>query len=36
MADEDLAHFCVTNARSGKVSRPILGDDYCGGLVTDG
>jgi transposase len=33
--NEDLAHFCVTGTRSGKVSRTILGDDYRGGLVTD-
>jgi len=33
--NEDLAHFCITGTRSGKVSRTILGDDYRGGLVTD-
>jgi hypothetical protein len=33
--NEDLAHFCVTGTRSGKVSRTVLGDDYRGGLVTD-
>jgi hypothetical protein len=31
----DLAHFCITGTRSGKVSRTILGEDYRGGLVTD-
>jgi hypothetical protein len=33
--NEDLAHFCITGTRSGKVSRTILGEDYRGGLVTD-
>ena len=33
--NEDLAHFCITATRSGKVSRTILGEDYQGGLVTD-
>jgi hypothetical protein len=33
--NEDLAHFIVTQTRSGKVSRTILGEDYSGGLVTD-
>ena len=33
--NEDLAHFCVTHTRSGKVSRMILGDDYQGGLHMD-
>jgi transposase len=33
--NEALAHFTITSTRSGKVSRTILGEDYCGGLVTD-
>jgi len=33
--NEDLAHFHVSDTRSGKVSRAILGIDYQGGLVTD-
>jgi hypothetical protein len=33
--NEDLAHFCVTGTRSGKVSRTILGKDYRGGLHMD-
>lgn len=33
--NEDLAHFCVTGTRSGKVSRTILGEDYAGGLHMD-
>ena len=33
--NENLAHFCVTATRSGKVSRTILGDDYRGGLHMD-
>ncbi len=33
--NEDLAHFCITGTRSGKVSRTVLGEDYRGGLVTD-
>jgi transposase len=33
--NEDLAHFCITGTRSGKISRTILGTDYQGGLVTD-
>jgi transposase len=33
--NEDLAHFCITRTRSGKVSRTILGEDYRGGLITD-
>jgi hypothetical protein len=31
----DLAHFCVTTTRSGKVSRMVLGEDYSGGLHMD-
>ena len=33
--NEDLAHFHVSDTRSGKVSRAILGIDYQGGLTTD-
>ena len=33
--NEDLAHFCVTSTRSGKISRAILGEDYVGGLHMD-
>lgn len=33
--NRDLAHFCITGTRSGKISRTILGEDYRGGLVTD-
>jgi transposase len=33
--NEDLAHFCITGTRSGKISRAILGQDYQGGLITD-
>jgi transposase len=33
--NEDLAHFCVTQTRSGAVSRTILGEDYRGGLHMD-
>ena len=33
--NEDLAHFHVSDTRSGKVSRAILGIDYQGGLNTD-
>ena len=33
--NEDLAHFCVSGTRAGKVSRKILGEDYRGGLITD-
>lgn len=33
--NENLAHFCVSGTRSGKVSRMILGDDYRGGLHMD-
>lgn len=31
----DLAHFCVSQTRSGAVSRTILGEDYRGGLHMD-
>jgi transposase len=33
--NEDLAHFCVSQTRSGAVSRTILGEDYRGGLHMD-
>lgn len=33
--NEQLAHFCVSGTRSGKVSRMILGEDYSGGLHMD-
>jgi hypothetical protein len=33
--NEDLAHFCVSQTRSGSVSRTILGADYRGGLHMD-
>jgi hypothetical protein len=33
--NQDLAHFCVSGTRSGKVSRTILGEDYRGGLHMD-
>jgi transposase len=33
--NKDLAHFCVTGTRSGKVSRAVLGEDYRGGLHMD-
>ncbi len=33
--NEDLAHFHVSDTRSGAVSRAILGVDYQGGLITD-
>jgi hypothetical protein len=33
--NENLAHFCVSGTRSGKVSRTILGEDYRGGLHMD-
>ena len=33
--NEDLAHFCVSQTRSGSVSRTILGADYQGGLHMD-
>ena len=33
--NQDLAHFCLSSTRSGKVSRTILGEDYRGGLHMD-
>jgi transposase len=33
--NEDLAHFYISQTRSGKISRTILGEDYSGGLHMD-